>query len=226
MKNYIIVTADNGGVNDRLVAKAVKADFRRVESASRKIPALVYSPEGKRLMVRHLDSLQLCMHFISVIARMSMPQELIEKVEGEIIALIEEVNATVDQAIVEAERACNAQGITKLATYDTEPLSLELRIISTFGRRYMELISKVDLLMPMLETLAIEEVISLKELGVRKGEFKHQIKRVVGAARNFQASIYKHMNAQAQTTKQNDTVRQSATESSETAARESISNIA
>jgi hypothetical protein len=171
-----------------------------VESASRKIPVSVYSPEGKRLLVRHLNFMQLSMHFISVIARISLPNDVIENIEADIITLMEEVAAKVDKAIAEAEKACQAHGITKLATYDIEPLSLEMRIISTFGRRYLELISKVDLLMPMLETLAIEEIISIKEVGIQKGEFKHQIKRVVGAARNYQAAIYKRMNAAARVT--------------------------
>jgi hypothetical protein len=50
----------------------------------------------------------------------------------------------VNQALDRAEALCKANGITSLASYDTEPLVMEVRVISMFGRRYLKLMTKVD----------------------------------------------------------------------------------
>jgi len=67
------IRLDQGGINARILAKEAKVDFRRVESASRKIQATFYSPEVKRLFVRYLNSMQLNTYLISVIARSKLP---------------------------------------------------------------------------------------------------------------------------------------------------------
>src|SRR6266478_892834 len=66
---------------------------------------------------------------------------------------------------------------------------------SPFGRRYLELMTKVDQLMPMLETLAIDEVIEVAQLDLQKGLAKKSVRQVAGAARNFLAALRKRMNA-------------------------------
>ena len=53
------IRLDQGGINARILAKQAKVDFRRVESASRKIQTTFYSPEVKRLFVRYFNSMQL-----------------------------------------------------------------------------------------------------------------------------------------------------------------------
>ncbi len=53
------IRLDEGGINARILAKEATVDFRRVESASRKIHATFHSPEVKRLFVRYLNSMQL-----------------------------------------------------------------------------------------------------------------------------------------------------------------------
>ena len=62
-------------------------------------------------------------------------------------------------------------------------------MISPFGRRYLELMTKVDQLMPMLETLAIDEVIEVAQLDLQKGLAKKSVRQVAGAARNFLAGL-------------------------------------
>ena len=71
------IRLDQGGINARLLANEAKVDFRRVESASRKIQATFHSPEVKRLFVRYLNSMQLNMYLISVIGRTKLPHSLI-----------------------------------------------------------------------------------------------------------------------------------------------------
>jgi hypothetical protein len=195
MASDAIIKLDQGGINARILAKEAKADFRRVETASRKIPATFSSPEVKRLFVRYFNSMQLNTHFISVMARTKLPHEAVEKVESSLPQQIDKLTTNVNRAIDGAEALCKANGIMSLASYDTDPLAIEVRVISMFGRRYLELMTKVDQLMPMLETLAIDEVIKLRELDIRKAGFKKAIRQVAGAARNFKSGLQRRMNA-------------------------------
>jgi len=41
-------------------------------------------------------------------------------------------------------------------------------LVRNLGRRYLEVMTKVDRLMPMLETLAIDEVIEVSQLDLQK----------------------------------------------------------
>ena len=47
-----------------------------------------------------------------------------------------------DEAIDSAEALCKVHGITRLATYDAQPLAIEVMVISSFGRRYLELMCR------------------------------------------------------------------------------------
>ena len=189
------IRLDQGGINARLLANEEKVDFRRVESASRKIQTTFHSPEVKRLFVRYLNSMQLNIYLISVIARTKLPHGVIEKVEGALKEQLERHHAEVNEAIDSAETLCKTHGITRLATYDTEPLVIEVKVISSFGRRYLELMTKVDQLMPMLETLAIDDVIEVAQLDLQKALVKKSVRQVAGAARNFAGGLRQRMNA-------------------------------
>lgn len=189
------IRLDQGGINARILAKEAKVDFRRVESASRKIPTAFSSPEVKRLFVRYFNSMQLNMYLTSVIARAKLPHVVIEKIEGALKVQLEKLHAEINEAIDSAEALCKAHGITRLATYDTEPLAIEAKVISSFGRRYLELMTKVDQLMPMLETLAIDDVIEVAQLDLQKALAKKYVRQVAGAARNFAGGLRQRMNA-------------------------------
>jgi hypothetical protein len=188
------IRLDEGGINARILAKEAKADFRRVEAASRKIQTTLCSPEVKRQFVRHFNRMQLNMYLISVIARTKLPHAIIEEIEAALKAQLEKLHAEVNEAIDSAEALCKVHGITRLATYDTEPLAIEAKVISSFGRRYLELMARVDQLMPMLETLAIDEVIEVAQLDLQKALAKKSVRQVAGAARNFAAGLRQRMN--------------------------------
>ena len=60
MPDIQIVKMDQGGANARILAKeATKADFRRVEAASLKMPSASRAPRAKRYFVRLFNTLQL-----------------------------------------------------------------------------------------------------------------------------------------------------------------------
>lgn len=189
-----IVRTDEGAVNARILAKEVKADFRRVEAASVKIMTRLSSAEGKRQFVRYFSILQLNAHFVSVIARTKLKSEDVTQIENllrdKLVAAADELN----QAIDGAEALFKAHGITRIATYDTLPLEIEVGIMSSIGRRYFELLNKLDQLMPMLQTLEVHEVITANEADIQRAGFKRLIRNLATSTRNLASEMRRRMN--------------------------------
>lgn len=195
MSEIQIVKVDQGGVNARILAKEAKADFRRVEAASLKMPTRFTSAEGKRFFARLFNTLQLNTHFISVIARTRLEHEDVAKIEDTIRAQMDAVTANLNHAIDGAEALFKAHGITSTATYDTVPLDVDVHVLSSIGRRFLEVLGKLDQLMPLLQTLEIHEVITTQAVDVQRATLKRQVRDVANGARNFAMGLRRRMNA-------------------------------
>lgn len=195
MSEIQIVKVDEGGVNARILAKEAKADFRRVEAASLKIPTRFTSAEGKRFFARLFNTLQLNTHFISVIARTRLDHADVGKIEDTIRAQLDAVSANLNQAIDGAEALFKAHGITRTATYDTVPLDVDVHVLSSIGRRFLEVLGKLDQLMPLLQTLEIHEVITTQAVDVQRASLKRKVRDVANGARNFAMGLRRRMNA-------------------------------
>jgi len=195
MSDIQIVKLDQGGANARILAREAKADFRRVEAASLKMPSRFTSAEGKRLFVRMFNSLQLNAHFISVIARTRLDHDEIGQVEAAIRTQMETVTENLNKAIDGAEALFKVNGITSVATYDTVPLDLQVGVLSSSGRRFLEVLIKLDQLMPLLQTLEIHEVISPQQVDAQRAGLKRQVRDVANGARNFAMGLRRRMNA-------------------------------
>ena len=195
MSEIEIVKVDQGGVNARILAREAKADFRRVEAASLKIPTRFTSAEGKRFFARLFNTLQLNTHFISMIARTRLDHADIARIEDTIRAQMDAVTANLNQAIDGAEALFKAHGITRTATYDTVPLDVDVHVLSSIGRRFLEVLGKLDQLMPLLQTLEIHEVITPQTVDVQRAGLKRQVRDVANGARNFAMGLRRRMNA-------------------------------
>ena len=195
MAELQIVKMDEGGVNARIIAKVTKTDFRRVEAASLKMPARFTSAEGKRFFVRLFNTLQLNAHFISVIARTRLDHDDIAKVESAIRTQMEAVTENLNKAIDGAEALFKANGIGSAATYDTVPLDVQVGVLSSNGRRFLEVLGKLDQLMPLLQTLEIHEVISAQAVDIQRAGLKRQVRDVANGTRNFAMGLRRRMNA-------------------------------
>ncbi len=195
MSEIQIVKVDQGAVNARILAKEAKADFRRVEAASLKMPTCFTSAEGKRFFARLFNTLQLNTHFISVIARTRLDHEEVAKVEEAIRAQMDTVTENLNQAIDGAEALFKVHGITSTATYDTVPLDVDVHVLSSIGRRFLEVLGKLDQLMPLLQTLEIHEVITTQTVDVQRAGLKRQVRDVANGARNFAMGLRRRMNA-------------------------------
>ena len=189
---------DDGRINERILRKEATRDYlAKVESASKKIATRLRSPEIKRLFLRYFDSMQLNTHFISRIAPTKLPHEVIEKIEQQITGLLKEITDEINTYIDSAELLLKSAGVahTQLATYDVMPMDFDVKVISRFGRQYRELLEKADQLMPLLESLCIEDVITEREMDMRKAVIKKMIKRVVFGARTCANGLRRRMNA-------------------------------
>jgi hypothetical protein len=195
MPDIEIVKLDQGGVNARILAKEAKVDFRRVEAASLKMPTRFISAEGKRSFVRMFNTLQLNTHFISVIARTRLDHDDIGKIETAIRAQMDAATASLNKAIDGAEALFKAHGITSAASYDTVPLDVEVHVLSSASRRFLEVLGKLDQLMPLLQTLEIHEVITAQAVDIQRAGLKRQVRDIANGARNFAIGLRRRMNA-------------------------------
>lgn len=195
MSDIDIVKRDQGGVNARILARENKADFRRIEAASLKMSASFASAEGKRMFIRYFNTFQLSSHFISVIARTRIDHADVAKVETVIREQMDKVAEALNKAIDGAEALFQAHGVTSVATYDTVPLDVEVGVLSSSGRRYLELLGKLDQLMPLLQTLEIHEVISTQAVDIERAGLKRKVRDVANGARNLATRLRRAMNA-------------------------------
>jgi len=185
---------DAGGVNARILAKEAKTDFRRIEGATVKITVRFASAEGKRFYVRFFHTLQLNAHFVSVIARTRLDHADVARAEESIRQQIDQVATALDAALDEVEALFRQHGISTPASYDTVPLDLEVHVLSSSGRRFLEVLAKLDQLMPLLQTLEIHEVVPAETLDLRRAGLKRQVRNAANGARTLATSLRRRMN--------------------------------
>lgn len=174
---------EQADINARLVQRVSSSDVSGIEAAGRTLPIELYSPEAKRLFLRHFNAFQRHMHFISVVARHALRKADIDSIENTINTVIEEQLKAANAALSRADATCRHHGITSLAVYTVPPLKMDITLISPFGRSLHELILKIDQLMPMIETMALDQIATNTSVFSTKSMAKKWIRRVAGAAR-------------------------------------------
>ncbi len=70
------------------------------------------------------------------------------------------VNENLNKVIDGAEALFKMHGVNSVATYDAVPLEVDVDVMLSTGRRYLEVLGKLDPLIPLLQTLEIHEVIT------------------------------------------------------------------
>ena len=68
-------------------------------------------------------------------------------------------------------------------------------MLSSNGRRFLEVLGKLDQLMPLLQTLEIHEVISAQAVDIQRAGLKRQVRDVANGTRNFAMGLRRRMNA-------------------------------
>ena len=141
--------------------------LRRVEAASLKIATRFSSAEGKRMFVRMFNTLQLNMHFISVIARTRLDHEDIGRIETALRGRIDAATASLNEAIDGAE-ALFKPTASPAWRPTTRCRWTWTRVLSSISRRFLEVLVKLDQLMPLLQTLEIHEVVSAQAVDTQR----------------------------------------------------------
>jgi hypothetical protein len=183
---------DRGDANRRILSKdEYRADFRRVEGASLKRRTMLKSAEGKRIFARCFYSFQASVYFISTLGRTKLPHESVEKIEQALRERFEAATKDLNQSIDGAELLFKQHGIAAAATYDTVPLEAEIGITSALGRRYFELIHKLDQLMPLLQTLEMAMASTARNLaaGIRRRMNEADAKKTESEAKKGSAPV-------------------------------------
>lgn len=193
MVEHSIVKIDEGAINARILAGQAKADFRRVEAASLKMRTHFTSSEAKRIFVRMFSTLQLNAYFISSVARTRLEPREVEAAEAALSGEMERAKATFNQAIDGAEALFTVHGIRSAATYDTQALEIEVGILSSSGRRYLELLNQLDQLMPLLQTLEIHEVITTQSLDKQRAKLKRVVRNIALSSRRLATGLRQAM---------------------------------
>lgn len=141
-----------------------------------------------------IGDFQASMYFISQLGRAKLDHEVVERIEQNIRESLDSATAEINTAIDQAEALLKHHNIDVLASYDTVPLQVEIGITSSFGRRYFDLMHKLDVVMPMMETLAIEEIINERELETRRSMYKRAVLHISTRARNLWMGVRRRMN--------------------------------
>jgi hypothetical protein len=195
MSDNQLALLDRGEANRRILGKDEhRADFRRVEAASLKRRTHLASAEGKRIFARCFYSFQASIYFVSALGRTKLPHEYVEQIEQAVRNKLEDSTKEINQAIDGAELLFKNHNIETAATYDTVAMEVEVGITSALGRRYFELIHKLDQLMPLLQTLEIEEVITEKQVEQQRSRFKRLVLAMSSTTRNFAMGCRRRMN--------------------------------
>jgi len=72
-------------------------------------------------------------------------------------------------------------------------------VLSSLSRRYLEVLGKLDQLMPLLQTLEIHEVLSSQQLDLQRASIKRQVRNVANGARSYATGLRRRMNLLART---------------------------
>ena len=75
------------------------------------------------------------------------------------------------------------------------PLDVEVGVLSSSGRRFLEVLGKLDQLMPLLQTLEIHEVLTAQQVDLQRATLKRQVRDLANGTRNFAMGLRRRMNA-------------------------------
>jgi hypothetical protein len=187
---------DDARINEAIVAKLAKKDWlKRLEGAFIPHATEFHSADIKRSFLRFFDVTSLNVYFIEEFARHKLPHEMVLRTEQHLDSLVARALQQVNQGTSGAAELVTANGITRLASFNAEPLRLEARIFSPIMTSYFELYVKTDHLLRLLHTLRINRVIKIEDCDLERAMLKRHIKRIASAARRLSVGLRERVNA-------------------------------
>lgn len=196
MNGALLARMDDQAANRRILERiGERADFRRVEEASIKRTTRLSSPTGKRILARCFYSLQLNMWYLQVVGSGKLPEENIEQVETLVRKSLDKALAAANRELDAAHEQLRRHAVETVATYDAAPLELEVSIVTAHARKFFELLHKVDEMMPLIQTLAIEEIIDDRTAAKMRTRCSRMALKITGSVRMFAIACRKKVRA-------------------------------
>ena len=78
---------------------------------------------------------------------------------------------------------------------NTVPMVMDVGVLSSSGRRYLEILGKLDQLMPLLQTLEIHEVATPEGIDRERAALKRRVRELASSARSLAGRLRRQMNA-------------------------------
>jgi hypothetical protein len=105
------------------------------------------------------------------------------------------IGTEADAGAVRRWHHTSAQSVPAWRGTNTVPLDVEVHVLSSASRRFLEVLGKLDQLMPLLQTLEIHEVITAQAVDIQRAGLKRQVRDIANGARNFAIGLRRRMNA-------------------------------
>jgi len=96
-----------------------------------------------------------------------------------------EIGTTIDQL----EVICKQRGITPVSRYCEVPLALDVKVISSFGRLYLDLLMLFDQAMVILQSLMLYGILDEQDCHDQKGVFKALVREIARDARRARVAL-------------------------------------
>lgn len=171
--------------NDDRPKRSSRVNLSNIESAHRLVPIELHSDEAQHAFKRRFYMMQLNVNELLVHGFNRLPHSVVEEARELMRLQLEKSAATLNGAAIEAEQRLGSAGITALETYRQDPLVEPVMVFSRYGKRYLELICKFDMLMLMLAAMVIHKLISTVEMDQRKARLKTELRHVANLVRDL-----------------------------------------
>jgi len=178
-------------INDRLRERIGAKDYlRKMEGVIREYPVSFGHPDMKRAFEREFYMTAARVQVISTMGRSRLPSAVIELIEKQLKDRIDAATAEINENIDKCATLMEASGILGSGT-PLAPLHITVKVTSPIMRRYLDLMLKCDQLEVMLETLVIEEVVTIERAENEKRRAKKLVHAVSIRAQEWEVDLRK-----------------------------------
>jgi hypothetical protein len=149
------------------------------------VSAELYSIEAQRTFIRRFDLMQVNLHHVLVHGGSRAPRSSVSETEERIRSQLEKSAGILNNAAARAERRLRDAGITSLDNDHLTPLEQQVKVFSSYGKRYLQLIGTFDQVMLMLEATVRHGLMGAEEMDKQKALLKTELRHVANLVRDL-----------------------------------------
>jgi len=171
--------------HDRPRQRVGRVDLSQIESAHRVVPTELCSIEAQHAFKRRFDLMQVNLHHVLVRGGFGLSSGTLAEAEERIRSQLEKAEDILNDAAERTERRLVGAGITNLENYHMTPLVLQVKVFSSYGKRYLQLIGAFDQMMKMLDVTVRHGLISAEEVEHEKAKLKTELRHFANLVRDL-----------------------------------------